>query len=58
PAAFKDAVSFSLVHKGLSDYMHALGGHLEAVQRELARQPSLPVKARLADPVLGAWDGS
>ena len=58
PAAFKDAVSFSLVHKGLSDYMHALGGHLEAVQRELARQPSLPVKARLADPVLGAWDES
>jgi hypothetical protein len=29
PSAFKDAVSFAIVHKALSEYMEALGRHLE-----------------------------
>jgi radical SAM superfamily enzyme YgiQ (UPF0313 family) len=38
PSAFKDAVSFSLIHKALSEYMEALGRHLEVVQREIEDQ--------------------
>ena len=36
PSAFADAVYFVLVHKGLYDYMEALGKHLDRVIAELA----------------------
>jgi radical SAM superfamily enzyme YgiQ (UPF0313 family) len=41
PSAFKDAVSFALVHKALSEYMEALGRHLEAAIEQLDRSGSI-----------------
>jgi hypothetical protein len=46
PSAFKDAVSFAIVHKALWEYMEALGRHLETALREIERlgsaaQPAL-----------------
>lgn len=35
PAAFKDAVSFAIVHKALSEYMEALGRHLDRAIADL-----------------------
>jgi hypothetical protein len=37
PSAFKDAVSFAIVHKALSEYMEALGRHLEQAIDQLDR---------------------
>jgi hypothetical protein len=36
PSAFADAVYFVLVHKGLYEYMEALGKHLDRAIGELA----------------------
>ena len=41
PSAFKDAVSFAIVHKALSEYMEALGRHLEAAIEQLDRSGSI-----------------
>jgi hypothetical protein len=41
PSAFKEAVSFAIVHKALSEYMEALGRHLEAAIEELDRSGSI-----------------
>lgn len=35
PSAFRDAVSFAIVHKALSEYMEALGRHLDRAIAEL-----------------------
>src|SRR5690606_21839362 len=35
PSAFRDAVSFAIVHKALSEYMEALGRHLDRAIEEL-----------------------
>ncbi|MCL4683615.1 B12-binding domain-containing radical SAM protein [Myxococcota bacterium] len=35
PSAFKDAVSFAIVHKALSEYMEALGRHLDRAIAEI-----------------------
>jgi radical SAM superfamily enzyme YgiQ (UPF0313 family) len=45
PSAFRDAVSFALVHKALSEYMEALGRHLERAIAELDRAPAQPAVA-------------
>jgi hypothetical protein len=37
PTAFRDAVSFALVHKALSEYMEALGRHLDRAITDLDR---------------------
>src|SRR5690606_8032776 len=37
PSAFKDAVSFAIVHKALAEYMEALGRHLDRAIAELDR---------------------
>jgi radical SAM superfamily enzyme YgiQ (UPF0313 family) len=45
PSAFKDAVSFAIVHKALAEYMEALGRHLERALEQIdagaAARPSL-----------------
>ncbi len=41
PSAFKDAVSFAIVHKALSEYMEVLGRHLEAAIEQLDRSGSI-----------------
>jgi hypothetical protein len=50
PTAFRDAVSFALVHKALSEYMEALGRHLE---RAIAELDQPPVQAAAAPLVAG-----
>ncbi|MBS1107468.1 MAG: Fe-S oxidoreductase [Deltaproteobacteria bacterium] len=57
PSAFKDAVSFAIVHKALSEYMEALGRHLEAAIEQLDRSGSIARSAlgaaeKAADPGL------
>ena len=37
PSAFRDAVSFAIVHKALWEYMEALGRHLETALAEIER---------------------
>jgi radical SAM superfamily enzyme YgiQ (UPF0313 family) len=39
PSVFKDAVSFALVHRAFYDYMHRLGGRLDAAIGELEDEP-------------------
>jgi hypothetical protein len=41
PSAFKDAVSFAIVHKALSEYMEALGRHLEGAIDQLDRHGAI-----------------
>jgi radical SAM superfamily enzyme YgiQ (UPF0313 family) len=47
PSAFKDAVSFAIVHKALSEYMEALGQHLDRALADLEGHagPSQPALA-------------
>lgn len=47
PSAFKDAVSFAIVHKALSEYMDALARHLDRAIEQL------DAAGRIARPVLG-----
>jgi len=46
PSAFKDAVSFAIVHKALSEYMEALSRHLDRAIEQLDRS------GQIARPVL------
>jgi radical SAM superfamily enzyme YgiQ (UPF0313 family) len=41
PSAFKDAVSFAIVHKALAEYMEALGRHLDRAIGELERHGTM-----------------
>jgi hypothetical protein len=54
PSAFKDAVSFAIVHKALSEYMEALGRHLE---RAIAELELAPRAGAAAAPLGGANPG-
>jgi hypothetical protein len=54
PSAFKDAVSFAIVHKALSEYMEALGRHLE---RAIAEIELAPRTGATAAPLGGASPG-
>jgi radical SAM superfamily enzyme YgiQ (UPF0313 family) len=45
PAAFKEAVSFAIVHRAFHAYMLALHGHLDRVIRELEARASRPDRA-------------
>jgi len=51
PSAFKDAVSFAIVHKALSEYMEALGRHLD---RAIAEIDGRAVPGAPASPALAA----
>jgi len=42
PSAFRDAISFAIVHKALWEYMDALGRHLEKALVEIERLGSAP----------------
>ncbi len=50
PSAFKDAVSFAIVHKALSEYMEALGRHLDRAIAEIDGRtaPGAPASPALA----------
>jgi radical SAM superfamily enzyme YgiQ (UPF0313 family) len=46
PSAFKDAVTFALVHKALHDYITALGRHLDRAIAEIERDRAALVVSR------------
>ena len=56
PSAFKDAVSFAIVHKALAEYMEALGRHLERAIQELERHGTVTQPA-LAAPLAAGSPG-
>jgi radical SAM superfamily enzyme YgiQ (UPF0313 family) len=56
PSAFKDAVSFAIVHKALAEYMEALGRHLDGAIREIERHGTVSTPA-LASPLAAGNPG-
>lgn len=51
PSAFRDAVSFAVVHKALSEYMEALGRHLDRAIAELERGARAEAAVAAAGPL-------
>jgi radical SAM superfamily enzyme YgiQ (UPF0313 family) len=56
PSAFKDAVSFAIVHKALSEYMEALGNHLERAIDQLDHHGAI-TRPALAGAEIGGSPG-
>jgi radical SAM superfamily enzyme YgiQ (UPF0313 family) len=56
PSAFKDAVSFAIVHKALSEYMEALGRHLEQAIEQLDQSGAI-TRPALAGAEIGGNPG-
>ena len=56
PSAFKDAVSFAVVHKALSEYMDALCAHLDRAIEQLDRSGQI-ARPVLAGDVVGGNPG-
>lgn len=51
PSAFRDAVSFAIVHKALSEYMEVLGRHLDRAIAELERGAQAEAAVAAAGPL-------